>query len=190
MKRQLRKEVRVLGIDDGPFFKFRKGEVLIIGALFRGGQFMDGLMSTTAKVDGTDATKNMVKMINRSKFKDQVRCIMVDGVSVGGFNIVDLGRLNQETGIPVIAVIRRKPDVRKVLKTLRELGLNRQAKVIEKLPEPVKVGKVYIQHVGLSLSRAKEFMKVTTTYADIPEPIRIAHIIAAGLEKGESRGRA
>lgn len=188
--RQLRKEVRVLGIDDGPFFKFRKGRVIVVGAMFRGGNFMDGFLSTEAKVDGTDATKNIAKMITQSKFKSQIRCILLDGVTVGGFNVIDVYKLNKLTKIPVIAVIRRKPDVPKIVKTLKELGMKSKAKIIEQLPEPTKVGKVYIQYVGLTLARAKEFIKITTTYADIPEPIRIAHIVAAGLIKGESRGRA
>ena len=39
-------------------------------------------------------------------------------------------------------------------------------------------------------AKTKEFLKVTTVHSYIPEPLRIAHIIAAGLVKGESRGRA
>jgi len=186
----MRKEVRVIGIDDGPFFKFRKGRTLVVGTIFRGGKFMDGLVTTTAKVDGSDGTKNIAKMINKSKFKTQIRCIMLDGVSVGGFNVIDLPRLNKLTKIPVIAVIRRNPDVPYILKTLRNLGMERKARVIEQLPKPTKVGKVYIQYIDCTLAKAKEFMKITTTYAYIPEPIRIAHIIAAGIIKGESRGRA
>lgn len=186
----MREEVRVIGVDDGPFFKFRKGTVLVVGTVFRGGNFMDGLVTTTVRVDGMNATKKIADMILGSKFASQVRCIMLDGVTVGGFNVVDLEKLHKLTRIPVIAVIRRRPDVKKVLRTLRSLGMEKQAGLIEKLPEPTKMGKVYVQFVGLPLEKAKEFMRITTTYADIPEPIRIAHIIAAGLIKGESRGRA
>jgi len=186
----MRREVRIIGIDDGPFFKFRKGRVLVLGTIFRGGKSMDGLVTTTAKVDGADSTNNIAKMINKSKFKSQIRCIMLDGVTVGGFNVVDLPKLNKLTKIPIIAVIRRNPDVPHILKTLRNLGMSKKAKIIEQLPKPKKVGKVYIQHIGLTLTKAREFMKLATTNSYIPEPIRIAHIIAAGIIKGESRGRA
>lgn len=186
----MRKELRVLGIDDGPFFKFRKGEVIIVGTFYRGGNFLDGLLTTKARVDGNNATKNIAEMVNKSKFKSQLRALLLDGVAVGGFNIVDLHALNTLTKIPVIAVIRKKPDVKKITKTLRNLGWDKKAKIIEKLPEPIKAGKIYIQPIGIDEKNAKEIVRITTTNAEIPEPIRVAHIIAAGLVKGESKGRA
>ena len=47
-----------------------------------------------------------------------------------------------------------------------------------------------MQPIGIDEKKAKELVKLTTTNSEIPEPIRIAHIIAAGLVKGESKGRA
>ncbi|RMD58520.1 DUF99 family protein [Candidatus Woesearchaeota archaeon] len=186
----MRQEIRVIGIDDGPFFKFREGKTLIVGTLYRGGKMMDGLLSTTAQVDGSDSTTKIARMINRSKFRKQVRAILLDGITIGGFNVVNIQKLHEKTGIPVIAVVRRKPDIKKIIKTLKELGMNRKAKLIETMPEPQRAGKVWVQTAGTSLERAKEIIKITTTYADIPEPLRIAHIIAAGIIRGESRGRA
>ena len=186
----MRNELRILGIDDGPFFKFRKGEVIIVGTFYRGGNFLDGLLTTKARVDGKNATKNIIEMVNKSKFRPQLRAILLDGVAVGGFNVIDLERLHKETRIPVIAVIRKKPDVKKIIKTLNDLGWKSKAKLIEKLPEPKKAGKVYMQNIGISEADAKEIIKLTTTHSELPEPIRVAHIIAGGLVKGESKGRA
>ncbi len=186
----MRREVRVIGIDDGPFFKFRKGRVLVVGTIYRGGDYMDGIVSTTAKVDGPDATKNIVHMINKSKFKSQIRVIFLNGIGVGGFNIIDLPKLSKLTKIPVIAVTRQNPDIPKILKTLVNLGMSKKVKLITQLPQPVKIGNVYVQHINIDFERTKQFMKLTTMHSYIPEPLRIAHIIAAGIVKGESRGRA
>ena len=49
---------------------------------------------------------------------------------------------------------------------------------------------LFIQISGLSLKDALEIVKLSTTRSNIPEPIRTAHLIAAGVEKGESRGSA
>ena len=190
MRRHLRREARVIGIDDGPFFKFRKGKVLVVGTIYRGGDYMDGIVSTSAAVDGSDSTKKISDMINKSKFKSQLRCIFLGGIAVGGFNIIDLPKLHKLTKIPVVAVIRRYPDIPKIVQTLKNLGMGKKVRLIEKLPVPTKVGKVYIQFVGLSLERAVDFLKLTTLHSYIPEPLRISHIIAAGVVKGESRGRA
>ena len=105
MRRHLRREARVIGIDDGPFFKFRKGKVLVVGTVYRGGDYMDGIISTSAKVDGADSTGKISAMINKSRFKSQLRCIFLDGIAVGGFNVIDLPKLHKLTKIPVIAVI-------------------------------------------------------------------------------------
>jgi endonuclease V-like protein UPF0215 family len=190
MRQHLRKEVRVIGIDDGPFFKFRKGKVLVVGTIYRGGDYMDGIVSTTAKVDGTDATKNIAQMINKSKFHSQLRCIFLNGIGVGGFNIIDLPKLSKLTKLPVIAVTRQYPDIPKILTTLVNLKMKQKVKLITQLPLPTKIGKVYVQYINISLERTKQFMKLTTLHSYVPEPLRIAHIIAAGIIKGESRGRA
>lgn len=187
----MRKEVRVIGIDDGPFDKFKKkGNVIVAGTVFRGGNFLDGFITTKAKVDGTNATNKIIQMINKTKFKKQIRAIMLDGIAVGGFNIIDLVRLNKKTKKPVIAVIRRKPDVPKIIKTLKRIGMAKKVKLIEQLPEPTKIGKIYVQYVGTDKAFVKDLLKITATRSFLPEPIRAAHIIAAGLVKGESRGRA
>ncbi len=190
MRQHIRKEARVIGIDDGPFFKFRKGRVLVVGTIYRGGSYMDGVVTTTAKVDGSDATKNLAHMINKSKFHSQLQCIFLNGIGVGGFNIVDLPKLSKLTKIPIIAVTRDYPDIPKILKTLVNLGMSGKVKLITQLPLPIKIGKVYVQHINVDLERAKQFLKITTLHSYIPEPLRIAHIIAAGIVKGESKGRA
>jgi len=186
----MRKEARVIGIDDGPFFKFRKGRVLIVGTIYRGGQYMDGIVSTSAKVDGVDGTRNIAKMINKCKFKPQLQCIFLHGIAVGGFNLIDLPKLSKLTKLPIIAVVRHYPDIPKILKTLKNLGMEKKVKLITQLPKPKKIGKVYVQHINIDLEKTKELLKLTSIHSYIPEPLRIAHIIAAGIVKGESRGRA
>lgn len=186
----MKKEIRVLGIDDAPFNKFKDKKVLVIGTVFRGGEFMDGLLSTKVSVDGRNSTTKIAKMVNKSKFKKQFRCIFLDGVAVGGFNVIDIEKLNKLTKIPIIVVIRNYPDFKKIFSALKKLKMSRQRKLIEKLPEPKKVGKIWIQYIGVDFEKAKKILKITSTHSYIPEAIRIAHLIGSGIIKGESSGRA
>ncbi|MFC1704912.1 DUF99 family protein [Nanoarchaeota archaeon] len=185
-----KKEIRVLGIDDAPFDKFKKGDVLVVGTMFRGGQWIDGILSTKITVDGTNSTSKLVKMINKSKFKPQLQCIILDGIAFGGFNIVDIQELNKKTKIPVLVVIRRMPDFKKIEATLKKLKKASRYKLIEKAGKVHKVGKIYIQIAGLTLEHAKQILKVTCTHSLLPEPIRVAHLIASGIVTGESKGSA
>jgi endonuclease V-like protein UPF0215 family len=185
-----KKEVRTLGIDDSPFRKFTKSNTLIIGTIFRGGTLLDGILSTKVRIDGNNSTKKLIKMINKSKFKKQIRCILLNGIAVGGFNIVDIKELNQKTKIPVLAVIRKYPDFKKIEETLKKINKGPKYKLIQKAGPVEKVGKIYIQRKGISLEKAKALLKLTCTRSLIPEPIRVAHLIAGGIATGESKGKA
>lgn len=186
----IKKEARILGIDDSPFDKFRDKKVLVIGTFFRGGSSLDGVMTTTAAVDGKDATAKIIRMVRKSKFYTQLRAIMLNGIAVGGFNVVDIQRLNKETGIPVVIVMRDYPEVEKIKATLERIGMKDKVKLIEKAGAIHRVGNIHIQLSGCSLEKAKELLKISCTRSHIPEPIRTAHLIAAGIKLGESKGKA
>jgi hypothetical protein len=183
-------EARIIGIDDGPFVKRKDKNVIIVGVVFRDGQWMDGVLSTTATVDGTDSTERIAAMINKSKFRPQLRAILLHGVAVGGFNVIDINKLHMLTKRPVIVVVRDYPDFERIYGTLKNLKMPRQLALIKKIPKPTRIGHVYVQYVGTTLANVKELLRVTCTHAFIPEPLRVAHLIAAGIIKGESRGRA
>ncbi len=186
----VKNEARILGIDDSPFDKFRDKKVLVIGTFFRGGSSLDGVMTTTAAVDGSDATARIIRMVKKSKFYTQLRVIMLNGIAVGGFNVVDIRQLHKKTKIPVIVVMRNYPEVGKIRSTLARLGMNSKIRLIEKAGVIRKVGNIHIQLAGCSLEKAKELLKISCTRSHIPEPIRAAHLIAAGIKLGESRGKA
>lgn len=187
----MKRQVRVIGIDDAPFDKARKGEkTFVVGTIYRGGDFLDGVVSIDVVIDGDDSTTQIIKMINRSRFKPQLQCIFLNGIAVAGFNVVDVHKVVEETGIPLITVIRRQPDIAVIHKTLEKLGYNHKINILTKAGPVRKMGSIYIQPIGLSLAKAGEFLRVTCTHSLIPEPLRVAHIIAAGIVKGESKGKA
>ena len=199
----MKSQMRILGIDDSPFEKSQAGEqVLVVGTIFRGKEYLDGLMSTTVTIDGLDATKQLIKMINNSRNKAQLKAIMLDGFALGGFNIIDIKELNKTTKLPVIVVIRNMPDFIKIRAALnnfadKDIRLERmeQAGKIHEFPvnhkELGREGKkIYYQISGISKSEAEDILNLTITHGLIPEPIRVAHIITSGISKGESKGRA
>ena len=185
-----KKEIRVIGIDDSPFKKFKKGKVLVIGTIFRGGLWCDGILSTKVSIDGEDSTKKLIEMINKCKFKPQLRCILLDGIALGGFNIIDIKELNKKTKIPVMVVIRRYPDFKKIEETLKKINKGHKYRLIKKAGAVHKIEDIFVQLSGLNLGQAKSILKITCTRSLIPEPIRVAHLIAAGVVTGESKGKA
>jgi len=188
----MKREIRVIGIDDAPFDKFDPLQkyVLVVGTVFRGGSFLDGMVSTHVEKDGEDATLRIVEMINESKFKPQLQAIFLNGVAVAGFNVINPISLNKETGIPVIIIIRDYPDYKKMFSALEKLGMQKKIGIIEKLPKPSKVDDIYVQNIGISRKETLKLLNITRTHSHIPEPLRVAHLIASGISDGESRGSA
>jgi len=192
----IKPEIRILGIDDGPFTRNEK-EVLVIGVICRGNDCLDGLISTKVTVDGLDATKKLVEMINKTKHKPQLKVVMLDGITLGGFNLVDIKVLSKKTSLPVIVINRKKPDFSSIKKALIKHfdDWDVRWKIIKKTGR-VKVlnvedkFKIYYQCVGLRKEEAEDMIILSIKRAQIPEPLRIAHIIASGVVKGESEGHA
>ncbi len=186
----MKSESRILGIDDSPFNKFKDKRALLIGTFFRGGSSLDGVMTTTVAVDGTDSTSKIIAMVKKSHFYTQLRAIMLNGIAVAGFNVIDIRKLSSATGIPVIVVMRNIPEAGRIKSTLLKLGMEKKVRLIEKAGAIRKAGKVHIQLSGCRLEKAKELLRISCTRSNIPEPVRVAHLIAAGIKLGESRGRA
>ena len=186
----MKKEIRVIGIDDAPFDKSKKGNVLVVGTIFRGGEWMDGVLSTTARIDGTNSTSKLALMINKCKFKPQLQAILLNGIALGGFNIIDINKLNKKTKIPVIVVIRKCPDFASIKYALDKMGKSKRYRLIEKAGKVHKIGDVYAQFSGCDIDFVKEVLRITCTRSFLPEPLRAAHIIAAGIVLGESKGDA
>lgn len=192
--RTIKPEIRILGIDDAPFTPHSREKVLIVGTVFRAGIWLDGVLSTHITVDGDDATEKIIEMVNFSRHKDQLGVIMLDGVTFGGFNVVDVQQIYELTGIPVIVVMRKIPDFKRIRRALK-----RFSDYIKRWNRILIAGKVYlvqnsedifIQIQGISLEDAEKIVQLSSTRSSIPEPIRVAHLIASGVTTGESKGSA
>lgn len=187
-------EIRILGIDDSPLLSDR---ILVVGALMRGCGWLDGVLQTYVDRDGVDGNERIAALINGSKHCGQIRIVMLNGITFGGFNVVDLEELHQATKLPVIAVMRRVPDLESIRAALDNLPdpehryqaiLN--AGPITEVNTPWRGHPVYIQCKGIDKADAAKIVADCAVHSRIPEPLRVAHLIATGIVLGESSKRA
>jgi len=188
--RQVKPEIRVLGVDDGDFIPHTKGLVNVVGVVYRGGYWLDGVMRTQVGVDGMDATEKIAVMIASSPHYDQLRVVVLDGVTFAGFNVVDIKELFKKVKLPIITITREKPNMEEIRRTLENLprfeerweAMKNAGKTIE---VHVREGEnpVYMQIAGISEKDAEKIVKNTSTRSNVPEALRVAHIIASGLAK-------
>ena len=186
--RVIKPEIRILGIDDGKFVPHSRTQVLVVGVVFRAGFWLEGVMSTSVAVDGFDVTAKIISMITGSPHYKQLRVIMVNGITFGGFNVLDIKALHEQTGLPVLAVTSKKPNLAKVHSALRNLSdsekrWNLVLNAGEIFSVATRGGKqrVYIEVAGLAKDTAVEILRLTATVSKIPEPLRVAHLVASGI---------
>lgn len=190
----MKPHVRVLGIDDSPFH-FRDDRALVVGVVIRLPSYLEGVMRTWCEVDGTDANDAIFEMVSRSRFREQIKLAMVDGVALGGFNVVDISSLHERTGVPFATVTRDPPDTEGMERALRSHFLDWEERLAAILRHPLREVRtdyksIYVAQAGISEEEAEELVRGSTVRGVLPEPLRIAHLIATAMETGESKGRA
>jgi endonuclease V-like protein UPF0215 family len=190
----MKHQIRLLGIDDAPF-TFHDKYTPVIGVVMRGGEYLECVLHRTVAIDGTEATAICTQMIQSSRHRTQLKAVLLDGTCLGGFNVVDIQTLNDATDLPVITITRDKPDFIKIKQALQKnfpdwkdrwttLRHGKMYKIT------TKHNPIFIKISGLSLEEAKEIINISTIRGVIPEPIRVAHLIASGITRGESYGKA
>ncbi len=181
-----KEEVRVLGIDDVRFDRGRQRKTLLIGVVMRGYKQIDGLLSTWIEIDGMDVTDKIIEMIRSSSHYYQLRIIMLSGVTFAGFNVADPYRIYEELSLPVIIVIDKYPDIEGTIHGLKKfVDADRRIEIIKSLPSPIEVkskyGNCYIQPIGIDTGEAKELVRRLSINSKLPEPVRVANLIAHGI---------
>lgn len=185
--RKVKKEIRILGVDDGPF-TFDSKETVLVGCVFRAGLWLDCVLTRNIAVDGLDCTEKIIDMCSR---RSELRVVMLDGITFAGFNIADIRRIYSGTGVPVIAVTRKMPDMAGIKKALSYLDdFEKRSMLIKKAGTVRKLGDIHYQSAGIDRKDAEEIIRISCTRSKIPEPVRVAHLIATAMVVGESHGRA
>ena len=179
----------VIGFDDAPFTRHFQGKVKVVGAVYAGLRF-DGVLIGEVEKDGTDAASALAAMVGQSKFAEHAQFIMLQGITLAGFNVVDVFALHDALSMPILVVSRKRPDLTAIKNALTAHIQAGKAKwgIIEKLGPMEPAGAVYVQRVGLSLDQAIMAIRHFSRHGVIPEPLRTAHLIAGALSFGQSRG--
>jgi endonuclease V-like protein UPF0215 family len=190
----MKEQVRVLGIDDAPF-RFKEGKVPVIGALMRGPDYLEAVMATEVTVDGDDADQAIERMVVGSRYQDQIGLVLIDGVALGGFNVIDIGSLHDRTDLPFATITRDRPDLDAIRSALQKHfdDWRERMEVITRQPLhtiETDFSPIFATFVGVDKASFELMVRRSTVRGVIPEPLRVAHLIATAWVKGESRGRA
>jgi endonuclease V-like protein UPF0215 family len=143
-------------------------------------------------VDGTDATDRILGLLDRSPFLDGVRAVLLDGIAVGGFNLIDLDRLHGELERPVVTVTRHPPDfpaMRAAIRTYFPRDAAARWRLVRahplfRLPMP-EGNPLQVGAVGCTRAEAAVLVRRTTVRGHLPEPLRLARLVARALASAD-----
>lgn len=180
----------VIGFDDAPFERTHRGNVLVVGVAYSA-ERLEGVLSGWVRRDGANATATVAQMVARSRFAEHTQAVMLQGIAFAGFNVVDLQALHRRLEIPVIVVSRRMPDMSAIRHALLERvrGGARKWALIECAGPMEPVAGVFVQRAGISLEDVEKLVRRFALHGNLPEPLRVAHLIAGAIVRGESGGR-
>ena len=179
--------LRIIGVDDGSFVSFPRGahSHSILCCVEMNGAHIERVFISNIEVDGLDATDKLLSLIRGS----EAEAVILGGITFAGFNIVDPSRIFDETGIPVIVYSGKKPDNQSMLLALKSHfnDWERRWRIIESLGGIYKLAvwngapEIYFEVVGHSSTWAEAVLKRSAMISRIPEPVRVAGLIARGL---------
>lgn len=180
----------VLGIDDGPFQVRDGGEAPIVGVMMEGPDLVEAVAVTRFPIDGDDATGFLGAWVVGLRLHPALQALVLGGVTIAGLGVVDLAALAARTGVPVLAVSRRDPRAHRVGRALAAAGLEARRAVLARNPPAVATpAGLWVACAGATADAAARLVAACRGKAEVPEPLRLAHLIARAVATGESRGR-
>ena len=178
--------VRVLGVAES--FEKDQSFSVLAGVVMRGDLRIDGFSVCTPTIGGHDSTDQLVSMFIHLNRKD-IRAWMLGGSVISWFNIVDIISLYERTGTPVICVSYHPSEgIEKYLKEYFPEDWKLRRDVLERTGVrttiQLKTGHtLYLSVAGVSVPNARNLLNRMTLDGRVPEPVRVARTIAAGLHR-------
>jgi len=177
-----------VGIDDGPFLPRRLGgsrAPLVVAQL--NGPHLVKARAAWISVDGLDATSVASRLLSSLQLRDSP--ILLAGATFAGFNIINPRVLQRKFRTPTIVVIGSRPNNRAVKRALMRHfpDWKRRWRILSSLGPLRQVrafrneGPIFYEVFGCADNEARRILKVWAYVSRIPEPLRVAGLVARGL---------
>ncbi|MGQ9721364.1 MAG: endonuclease dU [Candidatus Jordarchaeum sp.] len=176
--------VRVLGVAES-FVKGRSRRSVLAGVVMRGDLQIDGFAFGTITVGGMDATEGVIE-VYRGLSRSDINFVFLNGCVISWFNVVDLDRIYEELGVPLVCVTYEESEG--LEKYFREYFADweERLKIYNRLGEreTVSLGtgyELFIRYLGLTREDAVRVVNKFTLQGAIPEPLKAARLLARAL---------
>lgn len=176
--------VSLVAVDDGYFPPVKRGKTTLAAVLWERDMARRVALDLVT-VDGTDATEASVRLLERLGSCASGTLVLFDGVAYAGFNFVEPLSVKSACGCEFLvyfagpldlekigdALVRHFPDWELRLEVFERAILGTRRVYSRRGPALV--------YTSLSPSDAAAVLSETQLYSPVPEPLRVAHMIAS-----------
>jgi len=163
--RRVKKEIRTLGL--AAKSTGSEDEYLIVGVVFRGNLWLDGVMRAMAPE--ADITDGSVEMITTSRHHPQIRAILIHGGLLYDGITIDACRLSKEAMRPVIALNFKEEIGADDTAHTRVYALDTEGE------------ETHSCSIGIESRVADEILRVASMDSALPEALRVAGLLLSSF---------
>lgn len=175
---------RALGIAES----FQGERSTLCGVVATGGGVVDGCGFTTCRVGGLDATEAVLDLW-RDVGRPDVRALLLSGVALAWYNVIDLDHLAREVSIPVLAITYEQSEGLgdAIEREFEGEATTRRLERYERLPSrrACSIGSetVYVRAKNDAELDVEEALQSLTLAGGRPEPVRVARVLARAADR-------
>ena len=141
---------------------------------------VDGFIYGYVTVGGNDSTDIVLSMVQQLGRND-INCILLGGLIISLFNIINGKFINEMTELPVIGISYKKSMGLKdsIYGYYEDERIHDYMRLDERKPLTLWTGKtVFVRHWGINFSDASKLINSLVLQGSKPEPLRIAALAA------------
>ncbi|MFB5630458.1 MAG: DUF99 family protein [Nitrosopumilaceae archaeon] len=179
-----KKGVRGLAIAES--FTQDSKESVLAGIVMRRDFIIDGFVFGKTTLEGNDATDTILTMVKKLNRPD-ISYLLISGIIISMYNIIDLKKISNSLGIPVIGVTyHQSQGIDEAIKHHFPDSYESKLEEYKKLEDREKITlhtsyNVYVRKEGCTLSDVKHLLDEITIQGSFPEPLRVAQLLAKTL---------
>ncbi len=176
-----KKAIRALGVAES--FKKSEKQSVLAGAVMRGDLVIDGVGYAMATVKGDDATDAVLKL-HAGLHRDDINMVMLGGLIISMYNIIDIEKLYEKLKIPIIGVTFEESEgldehIKRVFPDSWQSKMEAYHRLGSREEIKLKTGyRVFVRAAGLETKDAKNAINKFLLQGSVPEPIRVARLLA------------
>jgi len=151
---------------------------------------IDGFVFDHSTVGGDDATEVILSMYERLDRPD-VSFLLISGIVISLYNIVDVKKISEKIGLPVIGVTYEDSSgiedaIKHHFPKSYESKLSKYSHLESRKKITLKTSyDLYIRNEGCTLLEAEQLLDKITLQGSVPEPLRISQMLAKTLLKAK-----